>query len=283
MSAPQATRKSFRRMLATAALAAAAVATLPAAASAATVSYTNAAPLAVPNNTGIAGIDLTVAVPAGLPPVEKAEVQMAPSFPAGGGADLSYKLRDPSGTEMFVMLSPCPFSTNASNFTISDDAQFQVGQVTFCNNLQSGGSGHPDDPDGKKLAIFQGKPSGGNWILNVRDLGLNATQGTLKSWSVKLTHAPLSLTTSARKQKAKKVKKGAKVTLSCNADCSITGGGDAKGGTFQLGQDQTQQLTVPVKRKSLKRVADGGKLKLQLTATDATGETVTKQVKVKVK
>ena len=204
---------------------------------------------------------------------------MAPSFPTGGGADLSYKLRDPSGTEMFVMLSPCPFSTNASNFTISDDAPNQVGQVTFCNNLQSGGSGHPDDPDGKKLAIFQGKPSGGNWVLNVRDIGLNATQGTLNSWGVKITHEALSIAAKAKKQA---VKRNAKVKLTCNADCSVKGGGDAKARTFDLDQDEATRVAIPVKGKALNRVADGGRLKLKLTVTDATGETVAKKIKVKV-
>jgi hypothetical protein len=249
------------------------------AANAATVTYSNTTAFPVPNNTGIAGVDLKVNVPAGLPPVQKAEVQMAPSFPSGGGADLSYKLRDPSGAEMFVMLSPCPFSSNASNFTISDDAQYPVGQVTFCNNLQSGGSGLPDDPDGKKLAIFQGKPSGGDWVLNVRDIGLNATQGTLRSWAVKLTHAPLAIVGNAKRQR---VKRNAKVKLTCNADCSVRAAGDAKARTFQLDQDETTRVAVPVKGKALDRVADGGKLKLKLTVTDATGETVTKRIKVKV-
>jgi hypothetical protein len=268
-----------RIALLTALAAATAFISIAGAASAATVTYSNTTAFSVPNNTGIAGVDLKVNVPAGLPPVQKAEVQMAPSFPTGGGADLSYKLRDPSGTEMFVMLSPCPFSSNASNFTISDDATYPVGQVTFCNNLQSGGSGLPDDPDGKKLAIFQGKPSGGDWVLNVRDIGLNTTQGTLRSWAVKLTHEPLAIVGKAKRQR---VKRKAKVMLTCNADCSVTAGGDAKGRTYQLDQDEATRVGFPIKGKALNRVADGGKLKLKLTVTDATGETVVKKVKVKV-
>jgi hypothetical protein len=254
-------------------------ASLAGAANAATVTYSNTNAFSVPNNTGIAGIDLVVNVPTGLPPVAKVEVPMAPSFPAGGGADLSYKLRSPSNTEMFVALSPCPFSPNTTNFTLSDDATDRVGQVPFCNNQQNGGTGHTDDPDGKKLSIYQGQPSGGNWVLNVRDIGLNATQGTLNSWGVKITHEALSITGLARRQA---VKRKAKVSLTCNANCSVQSGGDAKGRTYTLDQGEATKVAIPIKGRALDRVADGGKLKLKLTVTDATGETVTKKVKVKV-
>jgi hypothetical protein len=274
-------KRTIRRAAILAALAAiTALTSMAGAASAATVTYSSTTAFAVPNNPGIAGIDQVVNVPAGLTPVQEVEVPMAPSFPAGGGADLSYKLRSPDNTEMFVALSPCPFSPNTTSFTLSDDAPDRVGQIPFCNNQQNGGTGHTDDPDGKKLSIYDGKPSGGNWVLNVRDLGLNATQGTLNSWGVKITHAPLTI---AGKGKKQRVKKSAKVQLTCNADCTVTGGGDAKGRSYELDQNEAGQVAFPIKRKALKRVADGGKLKLKLTVSDAIGDTVTKQVKVKVK
>lgn len=273
-------KKTIRRVgMLTALAAVSAFASFAGAANAATVTYSSTNAFSVPNNTGIAGVDLVVNVPAGLPPVEKVEVPMAPSFPAGGGADLSYKLRSPSNTSMFVALSPCPLSPNTTNFTLTDDAPDRVGQVPFCNNRQNGGTGHTDDPDGTKLSIYKGEPSGGNWVLNVRDIGLNATQGTLNSWGVKITHEPLSLTGLAKRQT---VKRKAKVMLTCNANCSVRSGGDAKGRAYTLDQGEATKVAIPIKGRALDRVADGGKLKLKLAVTGATGETVTKKVNVKV-
>lgn len=269
---------TIRRMVISAALAVTAVAGIPAAASAATVTYTNATAFSVPNNTGIAGIDLVVSVPTGRPDVQKIEVPMRPSFPAGGGGDVSYKLRAPDATEMFVMLNGCPAFPNTSDFTISDEAAFPVGVINFCVAEPNGGTGRPDDPDGKKLSIFNGRPSGGVWALNVRDIGLNATQGTLNSWGVKITHEPLTITGKGKKQR---IKKSAKVKLTCNADCTVTGGGDATGRSFELDQNETDQVAFPLKRKALKRVADGGKLKLKLNVTDEIGDVVKTTVKVK--
>jgi Rieske Fe-S protein len=84
-------KRTIRRAAILAALAAiTALTSMAGAASAATVTYSSTTAFAVPNNTGIAGIDQVVNVPAGLTPVQKVEVPMAPAFPAGGGADLSY-------------------------------------------------------------------------------------------------------------------------------------------------------------------------------------------------
>jgi hypothetical protein len=247
-------------------------------ASAATVTYTNNTPLAVPDNTGLNGIDTLVTVPAGRTPVQSIQMTgVRPSFPAGG-ADVSYKLKAPNGTEMFPMLTGCSVFPNTTSFAIRDGAALEVGTFNFCNTQLNGGEGDPNDPNGKTFADFVGTPTPGNWIFNVRDLGLNATQGFLNGWSIQITHQPFVATVTAKKQR---LRKRVTFTAECNADCTVSKGADVKGQPDSLNQGNAEVLSAKLKPKARKRLADKGKAKLKLVFDDGYGDTYTKTMRVK--
>jgi hypothetical protein len=275
------TASKIRGILISAAIAAAAGASLPAAAGAATVEYRNDTPVNVPNNTGIAGVTSTLAIPAGRTPVQSIEVPGVKPFWSSGGTDLELRLKDPSGTEMNLMVIGCPAMPNTTNFTITDSASVLVDStVAFCNNELNGGSGKPNDPMAKTLAFFNGKPSSGNWTLAIRDTGIQAGGGILNGWGLRITHAPFVPTITAKKQK---LGKSVKFTAACNADCTLTTGGDAKAKTEQLNQDNSELLSAKLKKKARKRLAKRGKAKLKVSVDDGYGDVVTKTVKVKFK
>lgn len=273
--------RKFRPVLVAAAVMAGALTGLAASAQAATVTYRNDNAFSVPNNTGINGIKSTISIPAGRTPVQKIEVPSVKPFWSSGGTDFEMRLMDPTGAEMSLMVIGCPSMPSTTNFTITDSAsEVATSTLSFCNNQLNGGQGRPEDPMSRTLAFFNGKASGGDWVLTVRDAGIQAGGGTFNGWGLRVEHAPLVPALTAKKQKL-----GKRLTFraSCNADCSLTTGGDTKAKTVQLDQDEPQLLKAKLKSKARKRLAERGKAKLKVTVDDGYGDVVTKSVKVKLK
>jgi hypothetical protein len=252
-------------------------------ASAATVSYTNHATINVPNNSGIAGLPDPVTVPAGRTPVQSVEVSNAQPIWASGGTDFEMWLTDPSNTRLELMTIGCPTMNPGTHFAVRDSAAiFADDTIAFCNNQLNGGEGKPNDPDGGTFASsYNGKKSSGTWTLFVRDAGIQPGGGVFNDWTLTITHSPFVLTASANKQK---LKKSLLINAQCNANCSLTTGGDAKAGTFTLTQDQSQQLSVPLTKKARKRLAKKGKASIAVHADDGYGDAPQDTtVKVKLK
>lgn len=251
-------------------------------ASAATITYTNNANITIPNNSGVGGLPDPVTIPAGRTAVQSVEVSNAmPVFPAGG-TDFEMWLVDPSGTRLDLMTIGCPAMPGGTHFAVRDSAAvFADDTIAFCNNQLNGGEGKPNDPGGGTFASkYNGKKSAGTWTLFVRDAGVVGGGGNFIGWSLKITHAPLVLTATANKQK---LRKNLLVNASCNANCSLSTGGDASLATFSLLQDQAQQLSVKLTKKARKRLAAKGKAKIALSADDGYGDTTSTTVKVKLK
>jgi hypothetical protein len=249
-------------------------------AAATVVTYTNGNPLSVPNNTGIAGVSTTIEIPAGRTPVRRLEVPVNPEWPAGG-TDMELRLQDPIGNEMFLMVIGCPMMPNGTHFTITDSATVvATNSVAFCSNQLSGGEGKPEDPDGKTLAFFKRKPTGGTWTLFVRDDGILATGGTMDGWALKVDHAPLTLRAKSHKQR---LRRELQFRAKCNADCTLLARGDARRRVFHLGQDALTGQTLKLKRRARRRLADGGTARIKLRATDDIDQVATRLLKIKIR
>jgi hypothetical protein len=251
-------------------------------ASAATVSYTNHTSINVPNNSGIAGIPDTVQVPAGRTPVQSVEVSNAQPIWSTGGTDFEMWLTDPSNTRLDLMTIGCPVMNPGTHFAVRDGALIKADDtIAFCNNELNGGQGKPNDPEGDTFAsTYTGKPSSGTWTLFLRDAGIQPSSGVFNDWTLTITHAPFVLTATANKQK---LKKNLLVNVSCNANCSLSTGGDASLTTTSLLQNQSQQLTVKLTKNARKRLATKGKAKIALSADDGYGDKTSTTVKVKLK
>jgi hypothetical protein len=251
-------------------------------ASAATVSYTNHTTINVPNNSGIAGIPDTVQVPAGRTPVQSVEVSNAQPIWSSGGTDFEMWLVDPSGTRLDLMTIGCPVMNPGTHFAVRDSALIPADDtIAFCNNELNGGQGKPNDPGGGTFASkYNGKPSSGTWTLFLRDAGIQPSAGVFNDWTLTITHAPFVLTATANKQK---LRKNLLVNASCNANCSLSTGGDASLATFSLQQDKAQQLSVKLTKTARKRLATKGKAMIALSADDGYGDKTSTTVKVKLK
>ena len=256
-------------------------------ASAATVSYTNHMTINVPNNSGISGLPDPVTVPAGRTPVQSVEVSNAQPIWSSGGTDFEMWLTDPSNTRLDLMTIGCPTMNPGTHFAVRDGAAiFADDTIAFCNNQLNGGQGKPNDPGGGTFASsYNGKKSSGTWTLFVRDAGITGAGGVFNDWTLTITHAPFVLTATANKQK---LKKSLLVDASCNANCSLSTGGDAALASFSLLQNQSQQLAVPLTKKARKRLAKKGKAMIAVTADDGYGDppastTVTVKLKRKHK
>src|SRR5262249_39534377 len=102
-----------------------------------------------------------------------------------------------------------------------------------------------------------------------RDAGITGTSGIFNDWTLRITHAPFQFTDSANKQK---LKKSLLITAQCNANCTVTTGGDPTAGTFSLTQNQSQQRSLPLSKKKRKRLAKKSSATVTLHANDGYGD-----------
>lgn len=261
----------INRLLFAGAIAATALATTAAAAFAGTASYTSTGTFGVPNNTGQAGIPSQVFVPPGRTPVQALQLtHVKPSFPVGGGLDLQFRLRSPSGTETVILASSnCANYPNNSDFTVTDTAANEVGSPAFCATLPNG-LGKPNEP----LSTFNGQASGGTWTVTVVDLGIFLTQGSWNGWTLEINHANPTLKADPAPFK---VKKKFAISAICDANCTVTTGGAAGATTTKLPANSVGTIVAPASKKAQKK----GKGVVTLSATDETGGTATTTVNAK--
>jgi hypothetical protein len=230
----------------------------------------------VPNNTGQAGIPSQVFVPPGRTAVQSLQLtKVAPSYGAGGGLDLQFRLKSPSGTEISVLAnSNCSMWPNTSAFTVTDTATNEVGSTAFCNALlanPTGTSGKPNQP----LSTFNGQPSGGVWTVTVVDLGVNNTfNGSWNGWNLQITHANPTLKADPAPFK---IKKKFAISAVCDANCTVFTSGAAGATTTKLAADSPTTIVAPANKKAQKK----GKGVVTLTAADETGGTATATVNAK--
>jgi subtilisin-like proprotein convertase family protein len=237
-----------------------------------TADYPSTGTFGVPNMTGQAGVPSQVFVPPGRTAVQSLQLtHVKPSFPVGGGLDLEFRLKSPSGTEIQVLAnSNCATWPNNSDFTVTDSATNEVGSAGFCAALPNG-SGKPNQP----FSTFTGQPPAGTWTVTVVDIGLNATQGTWNGWTLQINHANPTLTAAKAPFKAKgKIA----LTATCDADCTVTTGGAAKATTTKLAQNVPGVIVASPTKKAKKK----GKGSVTLTATDTSGGTATTTITAKV-
>jgi hypothetical protein len=158
--------------------------------------------------------------------------------------------------------------------TISDNATGTFPTACGPINQPQTGSFKPQDLLGRTFASsFGGTPASGAWTLIGFDKGGDLDSYSMGPWSLRVTHAPLSLTTT----NVKRTKKGVRLTAACNGACTVKSGGQGKAKTFQLGADKPQTLTIPLKGKAVR----AGKAKVALTATNDIGDTAKRTVKAK--
>jgi hypothetical protein len=269
-------RKPIIKLFTAAALGVTGLLAMTGSAFAGTADYASTATFGVPNNTGQSGLPSQVFVPPGRTPVQSLQLtKVAPSYGAGGGLDLQFRLKSPSGTEISVLAnSNCTTWPNTSAFTVTDTATNEVGSTAFCTALQgnpTGTSGKPNQP----LSTFNGQPSGGVWTVTVVDLGVNNTfNGSWNGWNLEINHANPTLKADPAPFK---VKKKFAISALCDANCTVTTSGAAGPTTTQLAANSVGTIIAPASKKAQKK----GKGVVTLTATDETGGTATRTVNAK--
>jgi subtilisin-like proprotein convertase family protein len=241
-----------------------------------TADYASTATFGVPNNTGQSGIPSQVFVPPGRTAVQSLQLtKVAPSYGAGGGLDLQFRLKSPSGSEILVLAnSNCTTWPNTSAFTVTDGATNEVGSPAFCSALQAnptGTSGKPNQP----LSTFNGQPSAGVWTVTVVDIGLNNTfNGSWNGWNLQINHANPTLKADPAPFK---IKKKFAISAVCDANCTVNTSGAAGSTTTKLAANSPTTIVAPANKKAQKK----GKGVVTLTATDETGGTATTTVNAK--
>jgi hypothetical protein len=223
----------------------------------------------------------SLTVPPGRPPATDVEVAPLQAFTPIGSGDRAIFLRGPNNLTSLLIPSGCnSFNVNAT----FDDSAANPWDTNGSCSAPAGTVLKPTTPLSALLS-----PSEGTWTMTASDPGnlLQAGPGSISGWSLRVTHAEatapggLELDVSAAKQRLKKGK--VKLTVSCNVNCTITSGKDAKARSLSLSAGQSERVKLPLRRKARKRLDDGGKAKLALTATDETGGTDTDKLKVKIR
>jgi hypothetical protein len=241
-------------------------------AQAATVTYRNDTTQFSPVTFGSPG-ESTITVPADRTPVLKLEVPGVSLDANGDGLDADLTVTGPLGTAPpFDLVSDActQYSRNALiNFT--DSAANVIGDPNCAGDLR------PEDP--RTLALFNGGPSSGKWTATITDDGPGPSPISFLGWGIRITHAPFELGVSGRKQH---LRSKIRLSASCNAKCTIISAGDVKARTLLQGQGVNNTFKLPLKGRAIKRLDDGGKAKIKLTADDGYGDVVTRKLKVKI-
>ncbi len=107
-------------------------------------------------------------------------------------ADLDAYLVSPSGTQVQLFSGVGGQYNNFNNLTLSDSAQRSISTIGFSDLTPTGYTG-TWQPQGL-LSDFNGEDAAGIWTLVVSDTAF-ADQGTLNSWSLKITSGELFRTT----------------------------------------------------------------------------------------
>jgi hypothetical protein len=270
------------RLLATCILAVLGTLALAASSNAAFVTYTNSTPVLLPvsaTGTGPAGVSSSIQIP-GRPPFDRLEVtDVKLIYPGGGALDMTLALRDPTGAEFSLIGSnpACATMPAGSSISFSDGGAGPFGTSAATCPIGGAVTVKPSDP--RTLAFFKGRAALGRWDLIVRDPNTAALpQAHLDGWSMRVTHAPITLTATAKKQA---LKKKLRLQVTADGDCLLSFGKDGKGST-SLTANQPTTVKAKLKPTSLHRLEDGGKARIGLTATNDLGGSASQTVKIKV-
>jgi hypothetical protein len=253
---------------------------LAATANATPVTYTNSD---VPKSIAEGGTaNSVVTVPAGRPPITDVDVVNIQLLAASNAADQQLSLTPPAPPSHQIVNLGCASYTPGTNLTHDQQAPG--------NPFGGAGTCPPGTGTYKpSTSVFSSTPladavnnaASGTWTLQYHDSNVSGTGGTLNGWGLRLTYEPLTITAKADAQKLKKTLLIRDVF--CNANCSLTTGGDAKPATFAGLQNKPQSLRVSLTKKARKRLAEKGNARIALTADSGYGDVVTETVKVKIK
>lgn len=207
----------------------------------------------------------TTAVPEGLPPVVDIDVVSLGLTAAPDASDQTVSLTAPGGTQRLIVNSGCAGYPGGSSFTLDQQAQTNpFGGPGTCP--PGTGTYRPSNSPASStpLTDLLG-PGAGSWTLAYADAGAAGSGGTLGSWALRITHAPIKLT--AKRKQPQRTGKLVRITARCNGECTLRVGGDAKKRALGIESGVTRQLALPVRASALRRTRDGGRLRIRLHAT----------------
>lgn len=213
----------------------------------------------------------TVTVPPGFGAVTDVDVAHLGLTAFADASDQTVSLRNPAGLERLIVNNGCTSYPGGSSFTLDQQAQTNpFGGAGTCppgtGTYRPSNSGASSTP----LTDLLGQGTG-TWTLTYADAGVGGSGGTLGSWGLRVTHAPIKLSAKAKKRQ-RVLSKRVKITVRCNADCTLRIAGDAKPLALSLSQGRDTPLSVRVKAGALRRSRHGEKLRLELDATGRFGE-----------
>jgi subtilisin-like proprotein convertase family protein len=270
-------------------------------ASAATGTFTNSNPIAIPDNTTANPYPSTINVTGFAGNVQKVTATLR-SFTHTCPDDLGVLLVGPSGAKSILMddVGGCPQGAGAPVVNLTFD-QFAANALNSSDYPASGtyrpsedgpagplAPPAPPNPYPVNLGIFNGAPANGVWRLFIEDqAGIDV--GTVGGgWSLTL-NAPVN-TLAAGKPKLNKKKGTARVpvTVGDAGQLTLTGKGVKTASATKskaVAGPGTVKLTVKPKGKTRQKLNTTGKAtvkaKFTFTPTGGTSSVVTKKIKLK--
>jgi hypothetical protein len=207
----------------------------------------------------------TVTVPPGFGPAVDVDVFRLGLTAAADASDQTVGLANPAGLQRLVVNSGCTAYPGGTSFDLDQQAQTSPFGGTGTCPAGTGTYRPSNSPASSTPLTDLLGPSAGSWALTYSDAGAAGAGGTLGSWGLRMTHAPIKLTAKRRKRQA--VGKGARIKVRCNLDCTLSIGGDAKRLVVQLQEGIARKLDLAIKAVDLRRTRDGGEVRIALKAT----------------
>jgi hypothetical protein len=247
------------------------------------VTYTSAD---VPKNIFHSGnVPSTLTVPPGRTAIQSIDVtNYGYNWPASG-QELSAQLFSPDGASMFLFEIGCFDSPANASFTLTDAAPSPLPEKNGCDNINLvGTSFRPVDPQGRQLSFFNGRTPSGTWTLRSIDNGVSfLNQGSLRRWSLRITHAPPTFTASG--PGAANVGAPIVLTAFSNATGAVTVGGDANPATTNMTAGISTAIPFTPTAAVLNQIKKTGTAQatVNLGFADQTGGTASSSVAVTLK
>ena len=239
--------------------------------------YNSTASLHVSDENGPDGDTSTITVPPGRTPVQSVDLTNFTVFWPASAQELSVRLEGVGGAPSVQLFNVgCFLYDDADVWGFSDAAASLTWNSKNDPKCDLGGGTFR--PLGK-LSTLAGREASGTWTLRAIDNGAQFTnQGDIKTWALRITHAPPQLTASP----PVKADLDGKLKVLAKADAD----GTVSAGAAKLKLSPGQQAAVPFKigKKLRKRIEDKGKsrVKVKVAFTDETGGTANAVVPVKV-
>ena len=222
----------------------------------------------------------TATVPPGFGAAVDVDVVSLGLTAVADATDQTVILSNPAGLQRLIVNSGCVAYPGGSSFTL--DQQAQTSPFGGAGTCPPGtGTYRPSNSPASTMPLTDLLgPSAGTWTLTYSDGGDGGSGGTLGSWGLRISHAPIKLT--AKRKKRQVINKRARITALCNAECTLRVGGDAKRLAIPLQGGVSRSLSLPIKAGALARTREGGKLRIELTATGRFGEVDERELRISV-